>query len=369
MAEAMAELEVKKARVCDTCGSIDGRYCCPGCNKRSCSLGCVNKHKEATGCSGKRNITEFVPLSQYNDSNFFSDYFYLENVIRFSDSVSRDKVKRVNHQHWKRGKQMSRLKTIAKSHGVNLFLAPIGLASHKTNTSYVSFDPKTRAQTIHWKIQWHFVDSGLDYSDKSVSEKTLLQDLLDKYLHPTSSNPLVRHRLRKYVSSVTNIKVFMKVERRKGKNVYYLLDKSLSLGSNLNGKLIIEHPVFWVTCSTEREKEYPTLETQNREGADEQVVVEETRGMDCDLPVTPECLTDEKGVNKDKIIDHDELSYDEKTGDAEFEQLSHKTEERKLLQTSVHVNGQSLVTPGSDSSIHEHNKSNYAFHLISMYNE
>lgn len=86
MAEAMAGLEVKKAPICDTCGSIDGRYCCPGCNKRSCrwvrdighhiypvfSLGCVNEHKEVTGCSGKRNVAEFVPLSQYNDSNLFS---------------------------------------------------------------------------------------------------------------------------------------------------------------------------------------------------------------------------------------------------------------------------------------------------------
>ena len=27
-----------------------------------------------------------------------------------------------------------------------------------------------RAQTVHWKIQWHFVDSDQDYSDKrSVS--------------------------------------------------------------------------------------------------------------------------------------------------------------------------------------------------------
>ena len=80
-------------------------------------------------------------------------------------------------------------------------------------------------------------------------------------------------------------------------SVYYLLDKSLSLGSNLHGKLIIEHPVFWVTCSSEREKEYPTLDTQSRDGADEKVV-EESRGMDCDLPVNPECLIGDKEINK-----------------------------------------------------------------------
>lgn len=83
-------------------------------------------------------------------------------------------------------------------------------------------------------------------------------------------------------------------------SVYYLLDKSLSLDSNLHDKLIIEHPVLWVTCSSEREKEYPTLETQNREEAEEQAV-EETRGMDCDIPVNPECLIDEKGVDKGLI--------------------------------------------------------------------
>ena len=45
------------------------------------------------------------------------DYFYLENVIRFSDSISRDKVKRVNHQHWKRGKQVKKREGKEKAAG------------------------------------------------------------------------------------------------------------------------------------------------------------------------------------------------------------------------------------------------------------
>ena len=49
-----------------------------------------------------------------------------------------------------------------------------------------------------------------------------------------------------------------------------MLDKLLSLADNLNGKFMVEHPELWVTCSLEREKDYPVLGTRRRREEEEE---------------------------------------------------------------------------------------------------
>lgn len=59
-----------------------------------------------------------------------------------------------------------------------------------------------------WKIDWNFVQSDIKYVDKwyniiisfyfiipfSVCEMTVLQKLLDRYIHPVNSDPIIRHK-------------------------------------------------------------------------------------------------------------------------------------------------------------------------------
>lgn len=44
----------------------------------------------------------------------------------------------------------------------------------------------------------------------SVSESTVLRELLDRYIHPTASDPIVRHQLSQYVKAGDNVHVLMK---------------------------------------------------------------------------------------------------------------------------------------------------------------
>eukprot|EP00842_Homolaphlyctis_polyrhiza_P002851 jgi/Hompol1/3567/HPOL_001620-RA len=44
------------------------QYKCPKCGRQTCSLQCVRKHKQESGCSGVRDATAFVPLAQYSMS-------------------------------------------------------------------------------------------------------------------------------------------------------------------------------------------------------------------------------------------------------------------------------------------------------------
>ncbi|KDO46088.1 hypothetical protein CISIN_1g047076mg [Citrus sinensis] len=64
--------KAKEAAICQECKYKVSKYKCPGCSIRTCSLACVKAHKQRTGCSGNRNVTQFVPLSQFNDNILLS---------------------------------------------------------------------------------------------------------------------------------------------------------------------------------------------------------------------------------------------------------------------------------------------------------
>ncbi|KAH6820402.1 HIT-type Zinc finger family protein [Perilla frutescens var. hirtella] len=64
-------------------------YKCPGCSLRTCSLACVNYHKQRTACSGKRPLTNFIPISKFDDNLLLSDYNMLEDVKQIADSAPR----------------------------------------------------------------------------------------------------------------------------------------------------------------------------------------------------------------------------------------------------------------------------------------
>lgn len=66
---------------CEECKSNPSKYKCPGCSMQSCSLPCVKAHKARTGCTGKRNQTQFVPISQFNDSILLSGTYSSNFVL------------------------------------------------------------------------------------------------------------------------------------------------------------------------------------------------------------------------------------------------------------------------------------------------
>ena len=53
---------------------------------RSCSLPCVKAHKQHTGCTGKRQQTQFVPLSQFDDKLLKSGTFFSSQFCSFLSS-------------------------------------------------------------------------------------------------------------------------------------------------------------------------------------------------------------------------------------------------------------------------------------------
>lgn len=58
--------------ICEGCQEKPSKYKCPGCSIRSCSLPCVKAHKLSTGCNGKKQLTQIIPLSKFDDNLLIS---------------------------------------------------------------------------------------------------------------------------------------------------------------------------------------------------------------------------------------------------------------------------------------------------------
>ncbi|XP_076848921.1 box C/D snoRNA protein 1-like [Brachyhypopomus gauderio] len=119
---------------CDTCEGQEAKYRCPNCLKFSCSLPCVKRHKHLSGCSGVRDQTAFVPLSQFQEINLLNDYRFLEETARVADVPRRDELLRVPH----RQTRLALLRKNARAAKVTLRFLPKSFTKHKENRTYYS---------------------------------------------------------------------------------------------------------------------------------------------------------------------------------------------------------------------------------------
>ncbi|XP_041862926.1 box C/D snoRNA protein 1 isoform X2 [Melanotaenia boesemani] len=212
---------------CGVCRSDEAKYRCPSCHKHSCSLLCVKKHKDDSGCSGVRNKTAFVTLSHFDEMTLLSDYRFLEDTGRFADGATRDNLIRVPRSTFK----AKRMAVHARKMNITLRFLPVTFTKSKENSTF--FLPK-------------------------VADTQTLMQILSPYIHPTDSDPVIRQKLKMYVNSpFDHVKVFIKAEGRKANSVrYHELDIEKSLRDNLSYKTLIEYPVLHVVLR-DHWKEYP----------------------------------------------------------------------------------------------------------------
>uniref|UniRef100_A0A669DR11 Zinc finger HIT-type containing 6 n=1 Tax=Oreochromis niloticus TaxID=8128 RepID=A0A669DR11_ORENI len=166
-----------------------------------------------SGCSGVRNKTAFVTLSQFDEMTLLSgEQPLLRITITLSDYTVFDE-------------QQIKM-CISVSSREKLFL---------------------------WHLKLIFPQSSSEFTQRRVSDKQTLKQILTAYIHPTESEPVTRQKLKMYVQArFDHVKVFMKVEGRKANAVrYHELDIEKSLRDNLSYKTLIEYPVLHVTRKQE----------------------------------------------------------------------------------------------------------------------
>lgn len=76
-------------------------YTCPRCSAHTCCLECCKAHKMRTKCSGKRPSSDFLRVSQMNDSTLAKDYTFLNTISNSISSTSNAGNKSNNNKRFK----------------------------------------------------------------------------------------------------------------------------------------------------------------------------------------------------------------------------------------------------------------------------
>ncbi|KAG7242318.1 hypothetical protein INR49_023994, partial [Caranx melampygus] len=237
------------------------------------SLVCVKKHKQESGCSGVRDKTAFVALSHFDEMALLSDYRFLEDTGRFADGATRDKLSRTPRTTLK----AKRLAANASKMNITLRFLPITFTKSRENSTFFL----TKEKLFMWHLKLIFPQSSTEFSQRRVSDKQTLKQILTPYIHPTESDPVTRQKLKMYVHApCDHVKVFMKAEGRKANSVrYHELDREKSLRDNLSYKTLIEYPVLHVVLR-EHWKEYPVKGPAEPASARSSVATKKNEGAD-----------------------------------------------------------------------------------------
>ncbi|KAM0010347.1 putative Zinc finger, HIT-type [Helianthus debilis subsp. tardiflorus] len=224
---------------CDECKTNEFKYKCPGCSVRSCSLPCVKAHKQRTGCTGKRQqLTEFVPLSKFDDNLLLSDYNMLEDVKRIADSAKRRRVSLCGSDYGI-PLHLKNLINGARSRRFKLFFLPTGMSKRQTNkTSY-----NNRWKVFYWTIEWRFHSTDIKLIDHGVNENSNLCSVIQKHLKPGPTN----HPLKPfYLEPVESLKFYISKYPKNPRSPVRELDINAPIRKQLDNLVIIEYPVIHV---------------------------------------------------------------------------------------------------------------------------
>lgn len=232
-----------KIENCEVCGANPFKYTCPRCEVKTCCLDCVTIHKKELSCNGVRDCTAFVPISKFDNLNLLSDYRFLEDIDRAVTNSQRNPLKHNTRQQRSLPPKLWSLKAAASKRQVQLHFLPQHFSRHKANRSVFV----RSSQEIHWKLDFIFPQGEMIKISETVSEKTKLAAILDKYLDPARCPDVYKQYLRFYhAAGLSDVYVLLKAERCKEHQSVHLLDLSLDVNENLCKKVIIENPIMYV---------------------------------------------------------------------------------------------------------------------------
>jgi hypothetical protein len=215
------------------------------------------RHKEETKCDGIRDRVKYVHLTKFTDMDIVNDFRLLEEVTHAVDKCKRDKIKRSTRQGDqnfiapKLNRHLQTLQNRAKERGIQLKILPPHFVRRKNNSS--RFDYK--GQFIKWHIQLQFPNANKSVYLEAVNERIklwrLLADYLEFKIENDPSDPFQQYRSVSY----GGISLFLKAEGmpKQGEKArrFHELDMKRSLKSNLENKVLVEHPIIIVAFKTD----------------------------------------------------------------------------------------------------------------------
>ncbi|KAL6587495.1 hypothetical protein OROMI_000473 [Orobanche minor] len=234
--QSAASDDKPKPNLCQECNTNASKYKCPGCSLRTCSLACVNSHKQRTTCTGKRLLTNFVPISEFDDNQLVSDYTMLEK--RIADSARRRRVTVCGYSQWL-PKPLKNLRVAAAKRRTQLFFFAKGMSKREKNNTYYNF----RKNSISWTVEWRFHSTDVVLLDHGIHEDSTLFSAIEKHLKPGPWN----HRLRQFCDQgLDSLKLFIRKYPKGPKSPFVQLDINSPIRQQLSNTVILEYPVIHI---------------------------------------------------------------------------------------------------------------------------
>ena len=257
--------------LCEVCGLEEAKYCCPGCEKRTCSLTCVREHKQRFNCEGLKSFPRAPPpapssTEKYSESLFIQDYNFLENICALTSQSDRkitdEKQGEERNQKIKSGprsEKVSLFKRIQKTAKLaELRLLPESFSRSKRNQSHFI----EKSKNSHHQNNSLSASEALPEVESSRSGRiawTLdVVEYEEGHLIETLNDIGDDSKLEDFLPE-NSIRVFLRNESRqqgieKWKEICEWRGKSLSTVL-INGRCF-EYPIIGVT------REIPKLETE-----------------------------------------------------------------------------------------------------------
>ncbi|XP_057793923.1 uncharacterized protein LOC131010429 [Salvia miltiorrhiza] len=225
--------------LCEECNINASKYKCPGCSRRTCSLTCVNSHKQRTACSGRRPLTNFIPISQFDDNQLVSDYNMLEDVKRVADSAQRMRVTVCGYSHFRLPYPLKNLRGAAASRRTKLLFLANGMSKREKNKTYYNHMKKF----ISWTVEWRFHLTDVVLLDHGIHENATFFSVIEKHLKPGPWN----HQLKQFCDeSLDSLKFFIRKYPKGPKSPFCQLDINAPIREQLANIVVLEYPVIHV---------------------------------------------------------------------------------------------------------------------------
>ena len=133
---------------CFICHEV-GRYQCPACSIRTCSMACSKQHKAQTGCTGVPPVSHSVgkKLSQLAHSDIVSDLDFLTTLGTVVQKARKQSFQSSKTHHNETTRLL--LRAAGKRH-IELKTMPPQMAKRRRNTSYYHCG----SDVIFWRVEF-----------------------------------------------------------------------------------------------------------------------------------------------------------------------------------------------------------------------
>eukprot|EP00474_Spongospora_subterranea_P010964 CRZ11422.1 hypothetical protein [Spongospora subterranea] len=238
----MPETALSPSSLCQQCNGEPRKYRCPKCFMQTCSVSCIQTHKEATGCNGVRDRVGFVAIKEFSDQLLLNDLSFLEEVSQLRGRSNRDNLVTNGHGQ-KRPSFIKKLQDGCRqpSRMIDLKIMAPGMTKRKMNRSIYD----QQKSEVLWTVEIIFGWDGERILRHRVKERSTLEDVV---LASIGKDQVRQHRLGRYIDD--DSAVFM-IAPHASSSPYRRVDRNSTLADAIRSSTVIEYPTIHVARGSE----------------------------------------------------------------------------------------------------------------------